>query len=252
MPILRDTFLAMSTNPTVHRAVVGFPLSRRVTRRFVAGETLDEAIQVIRKLNQQNLKVTLDVLGESVKGEAESRIARDQYLHALDAIAANRVSSNVSVKLTQMGLAIDPELCLDNMRQIVGKAKAIGSFTRIDMEGAAHTQSTLNIYKHLREEFDNVGIVIQAYLYRSEADMQALLEMGGEREALQRGIQGAGRYCVSQQEGCGRELRQVGAGLFERQRQSRWRLSRPRHARRKDHQLGQGLYRGARSQEQPL
>lgn len=178
MPILRDTFLAMSTNTTVHKAVVGFPLSRRVTRRFVAGETLDEAIQVIRKLNQQNLKVTLDVLGESVNAEPESRVAKDQYLHALDAIAANHVSSNVSVKLTQMGLAIDPELCLDNMRQIVGKAKAIGSFTRIDMEGAAHTQSTLNIYKHLREEFDNVGIVIQAYLYRSEADMKALLEMG--------------------------------------------------------------------------
>jgi proline dehydrogenase len=178
MPMLRDTFLAMSTNPTVHKAVVGFPLSRRVTRRFVAGEKLEEAVQVIRKLNRQKLQVTLDVLGESVKVEAEARAAKDQYLRALEAIAANRVSSHVSVKLTQMGLAIDPELCLDNMRQIVGKAKAIGSFTRIDMEDVTYTQSTLNIYKHLREEFDNVGIVIQAYLYRSEADMKALLDMG--------------------------------------------------------------------------
>lgn len=178
MPILRDTFLAMSTNSMVNKVVVGFPLSRRVTRRFVAGEKLDEAIQVIRKLNQQELQVTLDVLGEAGKVEAEARAAKDQYIRALEAISANGVSSHVSVKLTQMGLAIDPELCLDNMRQIVGKAKAIGSFTRIDMESAAYTQSTLNIYKHLREEFDNVGIVIQAYLYRSEADMKVLLNMG--------------------------------------------------------------------------
>lgn len=178
MALLRDAFLAMSTNSLVHKAVVGFPLSRRVSRRFVAGEKLDEAIQAIRKLNEQHLLVTLDVLGESVKLESEARAAKDEYLHALDAIAANRVTSNVSVKLTQMGLAIDPELALDNVRQIVGKAKATGSFTRIDMEDATRTQATLNIYKTLREEFDNLGIVIQSYLYRSEADMKALLDMG--------------------------------------------------------------------------
>jgi proline dehydrogenase len=178
MALLRDVFLAMSTNSLVNRAVVGFPLSRPVSRRFVAGEKLAEAIQVIRKLNSQNLQVTLDVLGESVTQESEARAAKDEYLNALDAIAANGVKSHVSVKLTQMGLAIDPDLALDNVRQIVGKAKTIGSFTRIDMEDATRTQSTLNIYKTLREEFDNIGIVIQAYLYRSEADIQALLELG--------------------------------------------------------------------------
>jgi proline dehydrogenase len=178
MGLVRNVFLAMSTNSLVHEAVVGFPLSRRVSRRFVAGEKLEEAIQVIRNLNQQNLQVTLDVLGESVTQEAEARAAKDEYLRALDAIAANRVTSHVSVKLTQMGLAVDPDLALDNVRQIVGKAKAIGSFTRIDMEDATRTQATLNIYKTLREEFDNIGVVIQAYLYRSEADMQALLAMG--------------------------------------------------------------------------
>lgn len=178
MALLRDVFLAMSTNPLVHRAVVGLPLSRRVSRRFVAGEKLDEAIQAIRNLNEQNLYVTLDVLGESVKIESEARAARDEYLRALDAIAANRVTSHVSVKLTQMGLAINPDLALDNVRQIVAKAKVIGSFTRIDMEDAQCTQATLNIFKTLREEFENVGIVIQAYLYRSEADMRALLELG--------------------------------------------------------------------------
>ncbi|CAG0976368.1 proline dehydrogenase [Anaerolineae bacterium] len=178
MPILRDAFLAMSTSAWLRKAVIGFPLSRRMTRRFVAGETLDEAIAVVKKLNAQNMQVTFDLLGESVTQESEAREARDGYLRALDAIAANHVSSHVSVKLTQMGLDLNPDLCLANMRQIVGKAKAIGTFVRVDMESSAHTQITLNIFKTLREEFDNVGIVIQSYLYRSEEDMRALLVMG--------------------------------------------------------------------------
>ncbi len=179
MPMLRDVFLALSTNTYVRNLIVGFPLSRRISRRFVAGETLDEAIQVVKNLNQQNLLVTFDVLGESVTHESEARAAKDEYLHALGAIAANRVASHVSVKLTQMGLDISPDLCLDNMRQIVRKAREVGTFTRIDMEDSKYTQVTLNVYKTLREEFDNVGVVIQAYLYRSEADMHAILAMGG-------------------------------------------------------------------------
>jgi proline dehydrogenase len=178
MPILRDTFLAMSTNSFVRRFVIAFPLSRLVSRRFVAGETLDEAIQVVKQLNAQNMQVTFDQLGESVSKESEAREAKDGYLRALDAIAANQVSSHVSVKLTQMGLDLSPDLCLDNMRQIITRAKAIGTFVRIDMEDSARTQATLNIFKTLREEFDNVGIVIQSYLYRSEADVQALLALG--------------------------------------------------------------------------
>lgn len=178
MSITRNIFLAMSKNTWIRRAVVGFPLSRIVSRRFVAGETLDEAIGVIRKLNGQNLNVTLDVLGESVSNESEARAAKDEYLRALTAIASNGVKSNVSVKLTQMGLSLNTDLCLDNMRQIVQKAKEIGAFTRIDMEDSSCTSATLNIYKTLREEFENVGVVIQAYLYRTEADMRALREMG--------------------------------------------------------------------------
>jgi len=178
MPVLRDVFLLMSTNALMRKFVVGFPLSRRVSRRFVAGETLEEAIRIVKKLNQQCLQVTLDQLGESVTKENEACEAKDGYLCALDAIAANKVASHVSVKLTQMGLDLSTDLCLDNMRQIVSKAKAIGTFTRIDMEDSKRTQATLNIYKTLHEEFDNVGVVIQAYLYRTEADMQALLAMG--------------------------------------------------------------------------
>lgn len=177
MPLLRDVFLAFSTNTLVRWFVVGFPLSRRVSRRFVAGETLDEAIQVVKKLNERRIQVTFDQLGESVTKESDARAAKDGYLRALDAIAAAKVSSQVSVKLSQMGLDLSPDLCLDNMRQIVGKAKEIGTQVTIDMEDSKHTQATLNIFKTLREEFDNVGIVIQAYLYRSEEDIKALVSM---------------------------------------------------------------------------
>jgi proline dehydrogenase len=178
MPLLRDAFLLMSTNALVRKFVVGFSLSRRVSRRFVAGETLEEAIGVVKKLNQQNLQVTFDHLGESVTQELEARKARDEYLRALDAIAASKVNSQVSVKLTQVGLDLSPDLCLDNLRQIVTRAKAIGTLVTIDMEDSQQTQITLNVFKTLREEFDNVGAVIQAYLYRSEEDMRALRELG--------------------------------------------------------------------------
>ena len=177
MPILRDVFLALSTNAGLRRFIINFPPSRKATRRFVAGETLDEAIQVVKKLNQQGLQVTFDLLGESVTKESEAREAKDGYLRALDAIASNKVASHVSVKLTQMGLDLNSDLGLDNMRQIIGKANKVGTFVRIDMEDSKRTQATLNIFKTLREEFDNVGIVIQSYLYRSEADMQALKQM---------------------------------------------------------------------------
>lgn len=178
MPVLRDFFLALSTNTLVRSFVVNFPLSRRVTRRFVAGETLDEAIAVVKKLNKEGILVTFDQLGESVTNEAEARQAKDGYLRALDAIATNQVSSQVSVKLTQMGLDLNTDLCLDNMRQILIKAKQIGTLVTIDMEDSKYTQVTLNVFKTLREEFDNVGIVIQSYLYRSEEDMRALLTLG--------------------------------------------------------------------------
>ncbi|MCL4487197.1 MAG: proline dehydrogenase family protein [Chloroflexi bacterium] len=178
MPVLRDAFLALSTNGVVREFVIRFPLSRRVSRRFVAGETLEQAIEVVRKLNQQGMQVTFDQLGESVTQESEAREAKDGYLQALDAIAENHVSSHVSVKLTQMGLDLNTDLCLDNMRQIVGRAQQVGTFVRIDMEDSARTQATLNVFKTLREEYENVGTVIQSYLYRSEADMQALAALG--------------------------------------------------------------------------
>ena len=162
MPILRDFFLAMSTNPAMRNFVVRFPLSKRFSHRFVAGETLEEAIQVVKRLNEQGLKVTFDQLGESVTQASEAREAKDGYLRALDAIAANKVSSHVSVKLTQMGLDQSHDLCLENMRQIVSKARAIGTFVRIDMEDTPYTDKTINLYCQMRQKgYTNTGIALQ-------------------------------------------------------------------------------------------
>lgn len=177
MPLLRDLFLAMSTNALMRRFVVGFPLSRRVSRRFVAGETIDEAIQVVKKLRTQGIDVTFDQLGESVTNETEACAAKDGYLRALEAIAAHQVASQLSLKLTQMGLDISTELCLANVREILTRARQIGTLVTVDMEDSAHTQITLDVFKNLRADFDNVGIVIQSYLYRSEQDFADLLAL---------------------------------------------------------------------------
>lgn len=178
MPALRDAFLALSTNPAAHKAIVGFPLSRKLTRRFVAGETLADAVHAVQQLNEQGLAATLDHLGESVTNADQARRAKDAYLAALDAIAQHRLRSHVSIKLTHMGLDIDPALCLDNIEQIAAKAQSIGSKMRIDMEDSTRTQVTLDLFKTLRARYADVGIVIQAYLYRSQADMQELYNMG--------------------------------------------------------------------------
>lgn len=155
-------------------------LLTRMAASFVAGETVGEALRAVRRLNEKGIMTTLDVLGEGVKERKQSDQAIQAYLELLDHIAQNGVNSNVSLKLTQMGLDINDEYCYQNMVKIVSKAKGYGNFVRIDMEGSAHTQRTLDIFYRLHKDFDNVGIVIQAYLYRSEKDIRDLNRIGAK------------------------------------------------------------------------
>lgn len=152
-------------------------LLTRLARSFVAGETIDEALHAVKRLNERGIMATLDVLGESVKERKDSDKAVQAYIDLLDAISRSGLNSHVSLKLTQMGLDIDEEYCYENMVRIVSHAKRFGNFVRFDMEGSLHTQKTLDIFYRVREQFDNVGIVIQAYLYRSEKDIQDLNRM---------------------------------------------------------------------------
>jgi len=149
-----------------------------VAKRFVSGQTIQEAIPAVRQLNAFGILTTLDVLGENVSDRRAAEAAVAAYLETLDWIQREGLSSNVSLKLTQMGLDIDRDYCLDNVARICERAAAGGSFVRIDMEGSAYTDRTLNLFYDLFPKHQNVGVVIQAYLHRSEQDVRKLIKLG--------------------------------------------------------------------------
>jgi len=149
-------------------------------KRFIAGERIEDAIDAVSRLNAVGMTATLDILGENVKNERAAQAARDDYLRLLERINTSGVDSNVSLKLTQMGLDIGDDFCYDNVKRIVETAKEYDNFVRIDMEGSEYTQRTIDIFRRLRRDFDNVGIVIQAYLLRSEKDIRELSAEGSK------------------------------------------------------------------------
>src|SRR5436190_485230 len=148
--------------------------ARRLSTRFVAGETLEQALSVARKLNSEGITVTLDHLGESVSTLEEAAQARDVYLRTLDAIHQNGIQGNVSLKLTQFGLDLSFDQCLANVDQLVRRAAGLKSFVRVDMESSEYTDRTLDLVHTLFARYGAVGVVIQSYLYRSQADIEKL------------------------------------------------------------------------------
>jgi proline dehydrogenase len=145
-----------------------------MARRFVAGKTVDTAMRAVRKLNEQKICTTLDILGEDVTDRDEATRAADDYVALLERIGQEKVDSNVSVKLTMMGLEIDKTFCLDNVRRVVAAAARLGNFVRVDIEGSNVTQATLDVVHAVFAESPNIGAAIQSYLYRSEDDVKAL------------------------------------------------------------------------------
>ena len=176
--ITRTALLYLSRQHGLKDLMGRFSATRKVTRRFIAGENIDDAIAAIRELNALGITASFDHLGESITSEAEADAEVREYLRVLARIEDTGINSNVSVKLTQLGLDIDEALCLKNTRRIVEEAHRRGNFVRIDMEDSPKTDATLRIFRTLRAEFDNVGIVIQACLYRSERDIDELLKIG--------------------------------------------------------------------------
>jgi len=146
--------------------------------RFVAGETSAEALNAVQSLNQAGFRVTLDYLGESVRSPDEAEQATQAYVDSLGEIAASNASSTISLKLTQLGLDIDEELCTRNVNRIVARAAELDSFVRIDMEDSDHTAPTLRVFHRVFSEHRNVGIVIQSYLHRSAEDVDQLVACG--------------------------------------------------------------------------
>jgi proline dehydrogenase len=177
---LRFLLLYLSHADWARQLAGQFPLARQVALRFVAGETMDEAMRTAQELNDRGMLVTMDYLGESVTKLAEAQASRDEILRLLDRIEQTGVNSNVSVKLTQLGLRIGAQVALDHMQEILARARQRGNMVRIDMEESKFVDVTLEIYRTLRDSdgFDNVGVVIQAYLYRSETDVRQLVDEG--------------------------------------------------------------------------
>ncbi len=172
--MLRNSLLFLSNQPRIFKFVRNNRMARGFANRFVAGETLDTAVAAVKKLNASGMTVSLDLLGESVHNEAEARAAGKEYLAILDRIHSEKLDANVSVKLTAMGLDVSEELCIDVMQTVLQRASDYRNFVRLDMEGSDYTQKTLdlferNLYPAHRE---NVGVVLQSYLYRTTADVE--------------------------------------------------------------------------------
>lgn len=175
--MMRNMFQSLGKSRTANRLAKRYGL-RFGAARFVAGETIQQSIAAVRGLNQDGRIATLDHLGEFVFSEAEALESADMCIQTLDAIAESGVTSNLSLKMTSLGLDISKELCINNMKRILDRARMHGNFVRIDMEDYAHCQVSLDIYRELRKDYDNVGIVIQAYLFRTMKDMDDLHELG--------------------------------------------------------------------------
>jgi proline dehydrogenase len=173
--MLRSIFLFLSERQSPKRLLLGSAFGRRLAARFIAGESLDDAIRVARQLNAQGFEVTLDYLGESVHEAPAAAEATRVYLGILDRIAAEKLRSHISIKLTQLGLDIDEAQAQRNMKALWQRAAAIGTFVRVDMENSAHTDATLRVFRAARAPTDSLGIVIQSYLRRSERDVEELL-----------------------------------------------------------------------------
>ncbi|UCD24049.1 MAG: proline dehydrogenase family protein [Gemmatimonadota bacterium] len=177
--MLRGIFLWLSEQRGIFNFVKRNGMARKAASRFVAGETVDSAIAAARLLNEKGITASLDLLGESVSSTEETFASRDEVIHILDEIARTGVQANVSVKLTQLGLDIDDELCLKNMRTILTSAKEHDTFVRIDMESSEYTERTLGVFGQLHPEFGNLtGVVIQSYMRRSAKDVEDLIAMG--------------------------------------------------------------------------
>ncbi len=176
---MRSGLLWLSEQQKVFNFVRRNGLARKFASRFVAGETIGEAVRVAHELGERGIKSSLDLLGESVGAEAEATAARDQYLAMLDQMAAQGVEVNVSVKLTQMGLDIDEDLCHANMTRILDKARELRGFVRLDMEGSAYTQRTLDFFVNRLSGIygGHCGVVIQSALRRSEGDINDLIAL---------------------------------------------------------------------------
>lgn len=169
--MLRASFLYLSHRRGLQRFVTNQRLTASLAYRFVAGDRLEDAVRVVKEINARGSSASLDHLGENVSEERAARTASEDYLAAFERIAAERLDANVSVKLTQLGLDISPALCRELLGHVLERAAQLENFVRIDMEGSAYTQRTLDMVLEMHQHYPNCGVVLQSYLYRTLGDV---------------------------------------------------------------------------------
>jgi proline dehydrogenase len=181
--MLKQSLLYLSQSPTAKRMVTGTPISRQMAQRFVAGDTLDEAIEAARVLNDAGLSASLDYLGESVESREEAESATDMVIRILERVKREGLDANVSVKPTQFGLDMDPEFCRRNIEMVLQRARELGDgageiFVRLDMESSEYTERTVALVEALwAEGFHNTGTVLQSYLRRTPDDVERMIAL---------------------------------------------------------------------------
>jgi len=177
--MLRNALLYLSAQPTVFKFVRNNGVAKKFARRFVAGETAEEALDAVKALNAKGITASLDLLGESVHNEAEARASGRDYIRLLDQIRQRNLDANVSVKLTAMGLDISEELCISIMHEVLDRARQHHTFVRLDMESSEYTERTLRLFEQrLYPAYPvNVGIVLLSYLYRTAADVERAIQL---------------------------------------------------------------------------
>ena len=176
--MLKATLLKAAASPTLKRQVTSNPVAWRVARRFIAGSHLDDAEQTIRELNGAGMSVALDYLGENTESEGQARAATAAYLAALDRIQEERLDANISVKLTALGLNIGPDLAAEEAAKVAARGKEVGAMVGVDMESHVYVDRTLELVAALKDSYDDVGVCLQSYLYRTDDDLGRLNRLG--------------------------------------------------------------------------
>jgi proline dehydrogenase len=175
---VRALLLFLSRRKSLRGWMETSPLARRLAARFVAGDSLADGLEAGRRINREGISFTLDHLGENVTALAEAEASRDIYLKALGEMSDERINGNVSIKLTQFGIDLSEQACRSNVEPLARRAKELNSFVRVDMESSAYTERTLTLVYNLHAQYGTVGTVIQAYLHRSEKDIEMLCRRG--------------------------------------------------------------------------
>jgi proline dehydrogenase len=179
MSVFSRVVTATTQSLPVKKVVTGTRPGRALASRFVAGDTLEDAVRVASDLNDRGFLVSLDLLGEEVHDAESAQAALDEYLECLDRIAGDGLKANISVKLTQLGLSIDKALTTESVAKLAGRAAEIGTTVTIDMEDSRFTSDTVGIFADAQSEFGNLGVALQSYLKRTPSDLESLIPLGG-------------------------------------------------------------------------